>query len=140
VTVDVSWPYPNESGTALCAVVIKRGDKAVYKSRLQLQVEGPGRTPLIVAARDVDPKSVRVVDEKSTTYVLLEFTGKTKEEVKKLANENYGNKVQVRDSQGRVTEGGLSFGTYKEIGMALHYESKSEAEHVASILRGENSK
>ena len=42
VTVDVSWPYPNESGTALCAVVIKRGDKLVYKSRLQLQVEGPG--------------------------------------------------------------------------------------------------
>jgi nucleoside-specific outer membrane channel protein Tsx len=83
---------------------------------------------------------VQVVDEKSKTYVLLEFTGKTKEEVKKLANENYGNKIQVQDSQGRVTEGALSFGTYKEIGMALHYENKAEAEHVAGILRGENSK
>lgn len=140
VTVDVSWPYPKESGTALCAIVIKRGDKVVYKSRLQLQVEGSGRTPLIVTAQDVDPKSVRVVDEKSKTYVLLEFTGKTKEEVKTLANENYGNKVQVQDSQGRVTEGGLSFGTYKEIGMAVHYESKDAAEKVAGILRGENPK
>lgn len=60
--------------------------------------------------------------------------------MKKVANENYGNKVHVRDLQGRVTEGGLSFGTYKEIGMAVHYESKDEAGHVANILRGENPK
>lgn len=140
VTVDVSWPYPNESGLALCAVVIKRGDKIVSKSKLQLQIEGQGRTPLIVTAQDVDPRSVRVVDEKAKVIVLLEFTGKTKEEVKTVANENYGNKVHVRDLQGRVTEGGFSFGTYKEIGMAVHYESKDEAENVASILRGENRK
>src|SRR5204862_8170719 len=95
VTVDVSWPYPNESGAALCAVIIKRGDKIVSKAKFQLLVEGPGRTPLIVTAQDVDPKSVRVVDEKSQIYVLLEFHGKTKEEVKKVANENYGNQVQV---------------------------------------------
>ena len=59
---------------------------------------------------------------------------------KKLANTNYGNKVQVRDSQGRVTGGGLSFGTYKEIGMAVYYENKDEAGQVAGILREENPK
>ena len=137
VTVDVSWPYPNESGVALCAVVIKRGDNVVSKSRFQLKVEGPGRTPLIVKAQDVDPKSVRIVEEKSNIFLFLELTGKTKEEVKKLANENYGNKVHVRDLQGRMIEGGLSFGTYKEIEMTVQYGSKDEAEHVASILRGD---
>lgn len=140
VTVDVSWPYPNESGTALCAVLIKRGDTVVSKSKLQLQIQGPGRNPLVVTPQEVDPMSVRVVVEKSKTFVLLEFTGKTKEAVKKLANENYGNKFQIRDSQGTVTEGGLSFGTYKEIGMAVQYESKEKAERVARILRGENPK
>jgi len=140
VTVDVSWPYPNESGTAFCAVTVKLGSEVVSKSRLQLKIEGPGRVPLVVAAQDVDPKSVRVVDEKSLTYVLLEFAGKTPEEVKKLAIENYGNKVQIRDLQGRLTEKGLSFGTYHETGMTLHYTSKKEAELVASILRGKDSK
>ena len=140
VTVDVSWPYPNESGTAFCAVTIKRGDEVVSKSKLQLKIEGPGRVALVVAAKDVDPKSVRVVDEKSQTYVLLEFAGKTREEVKKLAVENYGNKVQIRDLEGRLTEGGLSFGTYHETGMALHYHSRNEAEQVASLLRGKDSK
>ena len=140
VTVDVSWPYPNESGTAFCAVTIKRGDEVVSKAKLQLKIEGPGRVPLIVRAKDIDPKSVRVVEEKEKTYVLLQFKGKTKEEVKKVANENYGNEVLVRDLEGRITDGGLSFGTYKETGMALHYETKNEAARVASILRGENSK
>ena len=60
--------------------------------------------------------------------------------MKKVANENYGNEVLVRDLEGRITDGGLSFGTYKETGMALHYETKNEAARVASILRGENSK
>src|SRR5258706_16728 len=129
VTVDVSWPYPNESGIASCAITIKRGDQVVSKSKFQLQVEGPGRTPLILAAQDVNPKSVRVVDEKSEPYVLLEFTGKTGTEVKKLANENYGNKVYIRDLQGRVTEGGLAFGSYQKIGMAVQYATKGEAEH-----------
>ena len=140
VTVDVSWPYPNESGTALCAVLVKYGDIIVSKSKLQLQIQGPGRIPLMVTPQEVDPKSVRVVDEKSKTFVLLEFTGKTKETVKKLANENYGNKFHIRGSQGTVTEGGLSFGIYQEIGMAVQYESKEEAERVARILRGEISK
>jgi hypothetical protein len=140
VTVDVSWPYPNESGTAFCAVTIKVGSEVVARSKLQLKIEGPGRVPLVVAAQDVDPKSVRIVDEKSLTYVLLEFAGKTQEEVKKLAIENYGNKVQIRDLRGRLTEGGLSFGTYHETWMALHYTSKKEAELVASILRGKDSK
>ena len=81
VTVDVSWPYPNESGVALCAVTVRRGSTIVSKSKLQLRVEGPGRAPLLVTARDVDPASVRVVEEKQSIYVLLEFTGKTKEAV-----------------------------------------------------------
>jgi hypothetical protein len=140
VTVDVSWPYPNETGLALCAVTVKHGDEVVSKSKWQLKVEGPGRTPLVVAARDVDPKSVRVVDEKTLICILLEFAGKTKEEVKKLAIENYGNKVQVRDSQGRLTEGGAAFGTYHELGMCLQCKSEDEAKHVASILRGEDTK
>jgi hypothetical protein len=140
VSVDVSWPYPNESGTAFCAVTIKRGNEVVSKSKLQLKIEGPGRVALVVAAQDVDPKSVQVVDEKSLTYILLEFAGKTREEVKKLAIENYGNKVQIRDLQGRLTDGGLSFGTYHDTGMALHYKSRTEAEQVASLLRGKDSK
>ena len=37
VTVDVSWPYPNESGTASCVVVVKHGDEVVSKSKLQLE-------------------------------------------------------------------------------------------------------
>lgn len=140
VTVDVSWPYPNESGTAFCAVIVKHGDEVVSMSKLQLKIKGPGRVALVVAAHDVDPKSVRVVDEKSQIYVLLEFADKTKEEVKRMASENYGNKVQVRDLQGRLTEGGLSFGTYHETGMALQYKSRAEADHVSGILKGEDSK
>jgi hypothetical protein len=140
VTVDVSWPYPNESGTAFCAVTIRRGDEIVSKSKSQLKIEGPGRTPLIVAARDVDPKSVRVVDVKSNPYILLEFAGKTKEVVKHMAIENYGNKVRIRDSQGRLTDGGLSFGTYNEIGMALECRNEDEAKHIASLLRREHTK
>lgn len=140
VSVDVSWPYPDESGTAFCAVTIKRGNEVVSKSKLQLKIEGPGRVPLVVAAQDIDPKSVQVVDEKSLPYVLLEFAGKTREEVKKLAVENYGNKVQIRDLQGRLTDGGLSFGTYHETGLALQYKSRTEAEQVASLLRGKDSK
>jgi hypothetical protein len=93
-----------------------------------------------VAAGDIDPTSVRVVDEKPLTYVLLEFAEKTPGEVKKLATENYGNKVQIQDLQGRLTEGGLSFGIYHEIGLTLHYSGREEAEHVASILRGKSSK
>ncbi len=140
VTVDVSWPYPNESGTAFCVVIVKQGNEIVSKSRLQLKIEGPGRVPLVLAAQDVDPKSVQVVEEKGLTYILLEFAGKTREEVKKLAIENYGNKVQIRDSQGRLTEGGSSFGTYHETGMALHYDSRKEAKRVASLLRGTDPK
>ena len=72
--------------------------------------------------------------------LLLEFAGKTKEEVKKLAIENYGNKVRILDLHGGLTEGGHSFGTYHERGMALHYNTKDQAEQVASLLRGESPK
>jgi hypothetical protein len=88
----------------------------------------------------VDPKSVRVTEEELETYVLLELAGKTQQEVKKLAAENYGNKVQVRDPHGRLTEGGLSFGTHHEIGLALQCKSENEAKQVASMLRGQDSK
>jgi hypothetical protein len=138
--VDVSWPYPNESGTAFCTVVIRRGDSIVSKSRLQLKIEGSGRVPLILAVNDVNPDSVKVTEEKSENYVLLEFAGKTRQEVKKLAADNYGNKVQIRDPQGRLTEGGLSFGTYHEIGLTLQCKSENEAKHVASIFRGEGAR
>jgi hypothetical protein len=140
VTVDVSWPYPNESGTASCLVTVRLGNEIVSKSRLQLKIEGPGRVPLVVAVPDVDPHSVRVADENSQKYVLFEYAGKTREAVKKLAVENYGNKVQVRDLQGHVTEGGLSFGTYHETGLALQYGNQKEAESVAGILRGADAK
>jgi len=140
VAVDVSWPYPNESGTAFCAVTIKRGSEVMSKSRLQLKIEGPGRVPLVVAAKDIDPNSVRVVEEKTSTCVLLEFAGKSREEVKKLAIENYGNKVRIQDSQGRLTEGGLSLGTYHETGMTLSCSSRNEAEQAANVLREKTSK
>jgi hypothetical protein len=42
--------------------------------------------------------------------------------------------------EGQVIEGGISQGTYKEIGMSLQYKSQDEAKRVASILRGEKSK
>ena len=38
VRVNVSWPYPKESGLAFCAVIIKHGDEVVYESKLQLQI------------------------------------------------------------------------------------------------------
>lgn len=77
VSVDVSWPYPSESGVAFCAVTVKHGDEVVSKSRLQLQIIGKGRVPLILSAQNVDPKSVRVAEERSSVYVLVEFSGKT---------------------------------------------------------------
>ncbi len=137
VTVEVSWPYPSESGTAFCTVTVRRGDDIVSKSRMQLKVEGPGRVPLVISARDVEPKSVRVAEEKSGSFVLLELAGKSKLEVKKLAAENYGNKVQVRDLQGNLSDGGLSFGSYHEIGLALQCKNQDEARRVAGLFRGE---
>jgi hypothetical protein len=136
VTVEVSWPYPNESGIAFCAVTIQRGNEIVSKSRLRLNIEGPGRKPLIIASRDVNPASVRVVEIRSQIYLLLEFVGKTREEVKKLAVENYGNRVRILNTKGDLTEGGFSFGAYHEVGMSLKFPSKSEAERVAELLRG----
>ena len=54
VAVDVSWPYPNESGIASCVIIVRRGDNIVSKSKLQLKVEGspprqllPPRKPLL---------------------------------------------------------------------------------------------
>jgi hypothetical protein len=139
-TVDVSWPYPNETGTASCTVTIKRGDSIVSKSRVQLKIDGPGRTPLVLAVPDVDPRSVTVAEQKSDYFVLLALAGKTKQEVKKLAVENFGNKVQIRDPQGHLVDAGLSFGTYHETGLALQCNNESEANRVAGIFRGELSR
>jgi len=136
VSVDVSWPYPSESGVAYCTVIVKQGDEVVSKSKLQLQITGKGRVPLILSAQNVDPKSVRVAEEKSNVYVLLEFGGKTEEEARTAAVENLGNQVQIRDAAGQVVKGGFISGTYKEIGLALQYKSKDEARRVASILEG----
>jgi hypothetical protein len=137
ITVDVSWPYPNESGTAFCSVTVKRGDSILTKSRMQLKIDGPGRSPLVLAVPEVDPKSVKVSESNADYWVLLEFTGKTKQEVKKLAVENYGNKVQVRDPQGHLTYAGLSFGTYHETGITLQCKNEADANRIAGILRGD---
>jgi hypothetical protein len=137
VTVEVSWPYPNESGTASCSVIVKRGDSIVSKSRMQLKIDGPGRTPLVLAVPDINPGSVKVAEQKADYWVLLEFAGKTREQVKKLAVENYGNKVQIRDPQGHVIDAGLSFGTYQQVGLTLQCKNEADANRIASILRGE---
>jgi hypothetical protein len=134
VTVDVSWPYPNESGTASCVVVVKQADEVMSKSRFQLKVEGPGRVPLVLAAPDVDAKSVKVAEVNSQSFVLLELAGKSQQEVKKLAVENYGNKVQIRDAQGNLTGGGFSFGTYHDTGLTIQFPNEEEAKRVARVL------
>lgn len=139
VTVDVAWPYPNESGTASCTVTIRRGDQIVSRSALKLKIQGPGRAPLILSTQDVIAKSVQVGNKELECYVLLEFAHRSKEEVKELAIENYGNRVQIQDSKGRLTEGGRSFGSYHQIGMALDCGSVEKAERVASLLRGGDS-
>jgi hypothetical protein len=53
-----------------------------------------------------------------------------------MAIENLGNKVQVLDAGGRTIENGVISGTYKEIGVALSYDSKDKAQRVADILDG----
>ncbi|MES1180875.1 MAG: hypothetical protein ABUL66_03335, partial [Verrucomicrobiota bacterium] len=134
ISVDVSWPYPNENGTAFCTVVVKLGNEVVSKSKLQLQIAGKGRVPLILSSQNVDPKSVRVEVSKGNAYVLLRFGGKTEEEARKLAIENLGNQTQICDAVGKVVESGLISGTYKENGLALHYDNEAEARRVASTL------
>ena len=138
VRVNVSWPYPKESGMAFCTVVLKHGDEVVSESKFQLQITGPGREPLVLSPQTVDPKSVRVETDKSRsiTYVLLEFSGKTEKEARAMAIENLGNKVQVQDAGGRTVENGVITGTYKEIGVVLSYDSKDKAQRVADILDG----
>ena len=139
VRVNVSWPYPKESGLAYCAVIIKHGDEVVYESKVQLQITGPGRAPLVLSPSTVDGKSVRVVTDKSRsiTYVLLEFGGKTPEEAKAMAIENLGNKVRIQDAAGHTVENGvICGGAYKGIGVALSYNSEGEAKRVADILDG----
>jgi hypothetical protein len=136
VRVNVSWPYPKESGLAFCTVIVKHGDEVVSESKLQLQITGPGRVPLVLSPQMVDPKSVRVETETSTktTFVLLEFAGKTEKEAGALAIENLGNKVQIQNVEGRIVDSGRISGTYKEAGLALRYDSQDEAKRVARIL------
>lgn len=140
VSVEVSWPYPNESGTASCIVTVKRGDNIVSKSKMQLKIDGPGRTPLVLSTPEFKPTSVEVNKLHERYYVLLELAGKTKQQVKKLAVENYGNKVEVRDVQGRLTDAGLSFGTYHDTGLTLEFQNEAEADRIASIFRSEVSR
>jgi hypothetical protein len=139
LTVDVSWPYPNESGTALCAVIVKHGDTVVSKSKLQLRIIGPGRMPLILSAQNVDPNSVQVKMDKSTAYVSLKFSGKTEAEARKLSIDNFGNQVQIRDGAGQivdVVDAGHVAGAYDGIGLALPYNTADEAQRVAKALKG----
>jgi hypothetical protein len=140
ISVDVSWPYPSESGTAFCTVIIKLGDEVVSKSKLQLQITGEGRVPLILSSQNVDPKSVRVEVLKGSAYVLLQFGGKTEEEARKLAIENLGNQTQICDAVGKIVESGLISGTYKENGLALQYDNEAQARRVASTLVAGNAK
>jgi hypothetical protein len=91
----------------------------------------------VIAAQDVDPKSVQVVEEQALNCVLLEFRGKSKEEVKRLALENFGNRVQVCDGEKSVSEGGVAGGRYRETGIVLHYKVKADADHAAGVLRGD---
>lgn len=136
IRVDVSWPYPKESGLAFCTVTVKRGDELESESKLQLKITGPGRAPLVLSPGVVARKSVRVETDKSgsRSYVLLEFDGKTPAEAKAMAIENLGNKVQIQDARGHVVGSGFISGTYHDIGLALSYDSEDEAKLVAGAL------
>ena len=138
VRVDVSWPYPKESGLAYCTVTVKHGDELESESKVQLKITGPGRAPLVLSPRVVAGKSVRVVTDKSRarTYVLLEFDGKTPQEARATAIENLGNKVQIQDASGNLVGSGFISGTYKDIGLSLSYDSEDDAKHVAHVLEG----
>ena len=137
--MDVSWPYPNESGTAFCTVLVKHGDMVVSKSKLQLQIVGPGRLPLVLSGRNIDANSVQVSMDKSTVYVLLKFAGKTEDEARKMIIDNFGNRVQIRNAAGQivdVVDAGHVAGAYDGIGLALPYDTAEEAQRVASVLKG----
>ncbi|HTV39995.1 MAG TPA: hypothetical protein VMF08_05435 [Candidatus Sulfotelmatobacter sp.] len=138
VRVDVSWPYPKESGLAYCTVTIKHGDQLESESKMQLEITGPGRAPLVLSPRVVAGKSVRVETDKSRgrAYVLLEFAGKTPEEARAMALDNLGNKVQIQDANGKLAGSGFITGTYKDIGITLSYNSEDEANRVAHVLEG----
>jgi hypothetical protein len=134
-SIDVSWPYPNESGVAFCTIVVKQGDKVVSKSRLQLQITGKGRVPLVLSSQNVDPKSVKVEVEKKDSYVLLKFGCKTDEESRKISVENLGNQAEVRDAAGQVVGSGFfPGGAYDGIGLALQCKSEDEARRLANTL------
>ncbi len=138
VSVDVSWPYPEESGVAFCTIVVKHGDQVAARSRLQLHIRGKGRVPLVLTPQNVDSKSVRVETDKSrdAAFVLLEFRGKTQKQARTMAVENLGNQVKIQDAAGRVVGSGVISGTYKETGLALQYKSEAEAQRVAGVLEG----
>jgi hypothetical protein len=134
VRVEVSWPYPSESGMGFCMVTVKLGDKVVSKSKMQLQIIGKGRHPLILSPLNVDSKSVQVESLNGNAYVLLKFSGKTDEEAKRTAIENLGNQTRVCDAVGQVVNNGFVSGFYKEIGLTLQYGSEDEAKLAAKTL------
>jgi hypothetical protein len=136
--VDVSWPYPNESGTAFCTVFVKHGDTVVSKSKLQLHILGPGRVPLVLSAQNVDPNSVQVSTDKSSAYVLLKFAGKTENEARKLTIDNFGNQVWIQNAAGQtvdVVAAGHIAGADDGLGLALPFDTAGEAQRVANVLK-----
>jgi len=139
VRVNVSWPYPKESGMAYCTVIVKHGSELESESQFQLKISGPGRAPLVLSPQTVNRQSVHIVTDKSRgqSYVLLEFADKTPTEAKAMAIENLGNKAQIRNASGDVVGSGIVMGgSDKNIGIALSYNSEEEAQRVASALEG----
>ena len=137
--VDVSWPYPNESGTAFCTVLVKHGETVVSKSKLQLSIVGPGRTPLVLSARNLDANSIQVETDKSTSYVLLKFAGQSGDQARKTVISNFGNQVQIRDAAGQIVDvinAGHVAGAFNGVGLAIPYDTADEAQRVAHVLKG----
>ena len=73
---------------------------------------------------------------RSITYVLLEFSGKTEKEAKVGGNRESWKQGANSGCGGRIVENGVITGTYKDIGVALSYNSEDEAKRVAGILDG----
>ena len=116
----------------------------ILLSVFSVYAEQKVRTPLILTASDVDPKSVRVFAEEPNVNLVLGFKGKTPEEMQKLVMGNLGNKVHVRGVDGRIVESGsaaasLSDDKRNPIGLVLIFKKKQDARAAAKILRVEKS-